>query len=88
MSARPLTDALIATRLRQLLAENVGVNIEDITLDLPLQGHLLDSLAVVEAVMTFEDDFEVEVCDEALNNCGTVRSLIEACQAVVTGAPA
>ena len=50
---------------------------DKITIDSKLQQDLeIDSLGIVEVVMAFEDEFEIEIDDEELTDVGTVGQAV------------
>ena len=64
-------------KVKSLFEEELGIDSEKITMDAKLEEDLeIDSLGIVEVVMAFEDEFEIEIDDEELTDVGTV------CQAV------
>jgi acyl carrier protein len=63
--------------IRARLAEKLGVNPEDVTLNANFKGDLdADSLDLVEAIMDFEDDFGVKIDDEEAKKLTTVDETI------------
>ena len=60
-------------KLQEIIAEQLEIEIDDITPDSELIDDLgADSLDVVDLVMTIEDEFGMEVPDEALEKIRTV----------------
>ena len=57
--------------------EELGIDSEKITMDAKLEEDLeIDSLGIVEVVMAFEDEFEIEIDDEELTDVGTVGQAV------------
>ena len=55
----------IVDRVKSLIVEHLGVNEEEVTLDASFVGDLgADSLETVELVMSFEEEFGIEIPDE------------------------
>lgn len=64
-------------RIRELLAEQLDIDEEKITMDSNiLEDFEADSLDVVDMVMTLEDEFGVEVPDEQIENFHTVGDVV------------
>ena len=60
-------------KVKGLFVEELGIDSEKITMDAKLEEDLeIDSLGIVEVVMAFEDEFEIEIDDEELTDVGTV----------------
>ena len=63
-------------KVKSLFEEELGIDSEKITMDAKLEEDLeIDSLGIVEVVMAFEDEFEIEIDDEELTDVGTVGQL-------------
>ena len=64
-------------KVKGLFVEEVGIESEKITMDAKLEEDLeIDSLGIVEVVMAFEDEFEIEIDDEELTDVGTVGQAV------------
>ncbi len=64
-------------RVRELLAEQLDMDQEEITMDSDiLEDFEADSLDVVDMVMTLEDEFGVEIPDEEVENLRTVGDVV------------
>ena len=64
-------------KVKSLFEEELGIDSEKITMDAKLEEDLeIDSLGIVEVVMAFEDEFEVEIDDEELTDVGTVGQAV------------
>ena len=64
-------------RIRELLAEQLDIDEEKITMDSNiLEDFEADSLDVVDMVMSLEDEFGVEIPDEEIENIRTVSDLV------------
>lgn len=72
----------LSTRIQSIVAEQLGVEIADVTKDASILDDLgADSLDVVELVMTLEEEFDIEVPDEAveeMRTIGDVQRFVEA----------
>ena len=68
----------IEQRVKQAVAEQLGVNAEDIKNEASFMDDLgADSLDLVELVMSFENDFDITIPDEDSNAITTVQSAID-----------
>ena len=64
-------------RIRELLAEQLDIDEEKITMDSNiLEDFEADSLDVVDMVMSLEDEFGVEIPDEEIENLYTVGDVV------------
>ena len=65
-------------RLQKILAEQIEIDEDDITLNSDLVDDLgADSLDFVDLVMSIEDEFEIEVPDEAIEEIRTVDDAVK-----------
>ena len=63
--------------VKSLFEEELGIESEKITMEAKLEEDLeIDSLGIVEVVMAFEDEFEIEIDDEELTDVGTVGQAV------------
>ena len=64
-------------KVKGLFVEELGIDSEKITMDAKLEEDLeIDSLGIVEVVMAFEDEFEIEIDAEELTDVGTVGQAV------------
>ena len=64
-------------RIRELLAEQLDIDEEKITMDSNiLEDFEADSLDVVDMVMSLEDEFGIEIPDEQVENLRTVGDVV------------
>ncbi len=69
---------MVYEKLRAILADQLGIAIEDITMDTHIINDLgADSLDLVELIMALEDEFDLVVTDEAARELYTVREISE-----------
>lgn len=65
-------------RVRKIIAEQLGVEEEDVTMEASFVEDLgADSLDTVELVMAFEEEFGIEIPDEDAEKILTVQSAID-----------
>ena len=67
-----------ADRVKKIVVEHLGVEGDKVTEDASFIDDLgADSLDIVELVMAFEEEFGVEIPDDAAEKITTVRDAIE-----------
>ena len=67
----------VQDRVTAIIADQLGVSAADVTPDKTFDELGADSLAVVELVMAFEDEFEVEVEESEASELKTVKAAID-----------
>lgn len=68
----------IEQRVKEIIADQLGVEIEKITPEAKFVDDLgADSLDVVELIMAFEEEFNVEIPDEDAEKIATVGDVLE-----------
>lgn len=73
-----MTEAEIEAKVIEIVAEQMGVDKQEITRETSFQNDLnADSLDTVELVMNFEDEFETSIPDEEAEKIQTVGQAIE-----------
>ena len=69
---------MVFDKVKEIIAEQLGVDEESITEEANIQEDLeADSLDVVDLVMSIEEEFEVEIPDEAVENIKTVGDIVK-----------
>ena len=69
-------DSDLGDRIRTIIAEQLGVDMAGVSSDSNILDDLgADSLDVVELVMTLEDEFDIEVPDEAAEAIRTIADV-------------
>jgi acyl carrier protein len=72
----------VAERVKKIVVEHLGVEAEKVTEEASFIDDLgADSLDTVELVMAFEDEFGVEIPDDAAEKILTVKDAISFIQA-------
>ena len=60
-------------KVKGLFVEDLGIDDSKVTMEAKLEEDLeIDSLGIVEVVMAFEDEFEIEIDDDELADVSTV----------------
>ena len=64
-------------KVMEILAEELGVELDEIKMESNLQDDLdADSLAIVEVIMAFEDEFDIKIPEEDAEKLATVQDII------------
>jgi len=67
----------IFEKVRAIVAEQLGVEADDITLETSFDDLNADSLDVVELIMALEEEFDIEIPDEDAEKIKTVGDAVE-----------
>lgn len=68
----------IQAKVQEIIVQQLGVDADKVTLEASFVDDLgADSLDVVELVMAFEEEFNVEIPDEAAEKIATVKNAVE-----------
>ena len=69
---------MILDRVKNIIAEQLGVETEEITMDSSFIDDLgADSLDIVELIMALEEEFDIEFPDEDAEKIATVGDVVE-----------
>ena len=69
---------MIFEKVKEILAEQLDLDPNDITLESLIQDDLgADSLDVVDMLMSIEDEFSVEIPDEVVETVKSVKDLVD-----------
>ena len=69
---------IMEEKVKKIIAEQLNVSEDAIKPDASLTDDLgADSLDMVELIMAFSDEFEIDIPDEAAENVSTVGDLID-----------
>ncbi|MGH7864612.1 MAG: acyl carrier protein [Candidatus Binataceae bacterium] len=72
-----MANDLIATKIREKIAEQLGVSADEVTPDSSFIEDLgADSLDIVEMVMALEEEFGIEISDEDAEKIRTVKDVV------------
>ena len=70
--------ASIAERVKQIVAEQLGVDEDQVTSEASFMEDLgADSLDTVELVMALEEEFDIEIPDEEVDAVRTVQQVVD-----------
>lgn len=67
----------IFNKVRSIVAEQLGVEEEEITLETSFEDLNADSLDIVELIMALEEEFDIEIPDEDAEKLTTIRAAVE-----------
>ena len=68
----------IEEKVKKIVIEQLGVEVDKVTLESSFIDDLgADSLDTVELVMAFEEEFEIEIPDNAAEKITTVKHAVE-----------
>lgn len=68
---------MVFEKVQKIISENLNVPLEKVTMDTHLVDDLgADSLDAVELIMDLEEEYGIEVDDEAAQNMKYVRDLV------------
>ncbi|MDO4154707.1 MAG: acyl carrier protein [Candidatus Fimenecus sp.] len=69
---------MIFEKVRKIICDQFDLEEDDVTPETLLEDDLeADSLDLVDLVMSFEDEFQIEVPDEDLENIKTVGDIVK-----------
>ena len=69
---------MVFEKVRDIICDQFELDEEDVTLETVIREDLdADSLDLIDLVMTLEDEFSVEVPDEALEEIRTVEDIVK-----------
>ncbi len=64
-------------KVKGLFVKDLGIDESKVTMEAKLEEDLeIDSLGIVEVVMAFEDEFEIEIDDDELADVSTVGQAV------------
>jgi len=73
-----MSEAEILEKVQKIVAEQLGVEINEVTPSASFANDLgADSLDTVELVMALEEEFDVEIPDEAAEQIATVQAAVD-----------
>ena len=69
---------MVVDKVKELIAEQLDVDADTVTVTSNIQDDLgADSLDVVDLVMSLEEEFDMEIPDEAVANIKTVGDIVK-----------
>ncbi len=72
-------------KIRDIVAEKVGVEAEEITMETSFADDLeADSITLFELVMALEDEFDIEIDDESIEQINTVGDIVNYLEEIIS----
>lgn len=69
---------MVFEKVREIICNQLELEEDIVTMDAILLEDLgADSIDLADLVMTFEDEFDIEISDEALENIKTVSDIVK-----------
>ena len=69
---------MVFDKVKQIIVDQLGVDENKVTMDASFVDTLgADSLDIVELVMAFEEEFSIEIPDDAAEKISTVADVVE-----------
>ena len=69
---------MVFEKVREIICNQLELDEDVVTMDAILLEDLgADSIDLADLVMTFEDEFDLEISDEALENIKTVSDIVK-----------
>jgi acyl carrier protein len=69
---------MVFDKIREILADQLDANADEMTMDTRIAEDLgADSLDVVEMLMSVEDEFGIEIPDDAIEDLKTIGNVVE-----------
>ena len=81
-----MSEVAVMQKLQEIIANQLGIEIEKVVPTADFTKELgADSLDVVELVMAFEEEFEIEIDDEVAGEMATVQDALDYIQNATQG---
>lgn len=64
-------------KIKGIVADQLGISEEEITIDTSFEDLNADSLDIVELIMSLEEEFGIEIPDEDAEKLTTVKAAVE-----------
>ncbi len=69
---------MVFDKIREILADQLDANADEMTMDTRIAEDLgADSLDVVEMLMSVEDEFGLEIPDDAIEDLKTIGNVVQ-----------
>ncbi len=77
----------VANKVKQIIVDQLGVDEDEVTMDASFTDDLgADSLDIVELVMAFEEEFNIEIPDEEAEKISRVKEAVSHIEAAAKDA--
>lgn len=67
----------IFEKIKSIVADQLGISEDEITMDTSFEDLNADSLDIVELIMSLEEEFGIEIPDEDAEKLTTVKAAVE-----------
>jgi len=67
----------IQDKVKSIVAEQLEIDIDSLTMETTFEEIDADSLDIVELVMALEEEFELEISDQEIENIKTVGDIVK-----------
>lgn len=67
----------VQDRVKKIVAEQLEVDIDSLTLETTFEEIDADSLDIVELVMALEEEFDLEISDQEIENIKSVGDVVK-----------
>ncbi|MBR4660139.1 MAG: acyl carrier protein [Bacteroidales bacterium] len=75
----------VVEKVKKIIVDKLGVDPTEVTEDASFTNDLrADSLDTVELIMAFEEEFKIDIPDEAAEKISTVKDAIDFIQSAIT----
>jgi acyl carrier protein len=68
---------MIFEKVQKIIANQLGIDADEVTLETDIDDLGADSLDFVEILMALEEEFDIEITDNEAENIDTVEDLVE-----------
>lgn len=69
---------MVLDQVKEIIVDALGCDEDDVVLEASLKDDLeADSLDAVELIMAIEEEFDIEIPDEAAQNMKTVKDIVD-----------
>lgn len=72
---------MIFEKVQEIIANQLGIDKEEVTLGSDIDDLGADSLDFVEIIMAVEEEFDIEITDDEAEKIDTVEDLVECIKA-------
>ncbi len=75
---------MVFEKVKKIIMDQLDVEADEITMESHIMDDLnADSLDIVDLVMSFEDEFDIEIPDEEVENIRTVGDIVKYIEAAL-----
>ena len=73
-----MAEESVFDKVKSIIVEQLDVEEDKVTMDADIQNELgADSLDIVDLVMSFEEEFDIEIPDDQVENIKTVGDIVK-----------